>query len=71
MFRTKYRKTYNFFSNIIIKSCYQVLLIIHLKLTAKSVKGVKKEIKSNHYAILLDLKIINFLINAKIVKKDS
>ena len=36
-----------------------------------NVKGVKKERKSNQYVILLDLKMINFHINAKSVKKDS
>ena len=49
---------------------YQTLLIIYLKFTAKSVKGVKKE-KSNQYAILLDLKMINFIINATNAKEDG
>ena len=35
----------------------------------KSVEGVKKERKSNQYAILQDLKIINYATNATNVKK--
>ena len=48
---------------------YQVLLITYLKFTKKNAKDAKKEEKSNQYAILLSLKIINYVINAKNVKK--
>ena len=38
---------------------YQVSLITYLKLTKKNGKDAKKENKTNRYAILLGLKIIN------------
>ena len=38
---------------------YQVLLITYLKFTKKNAKDARKEEKSNQYAILLVLKIIN------------
>ena len=41
------------------------------KFTAKCVECVEKEIKLNHYLILLDLKIINYIINATYIKKDG
>ena len=36
---------------------YKVLLITYLKFAKKNAKDVRKEEKSNQYAILLDLKI--------------
>ena len=47
------------------------LLIPYLKFTKKNVKDARKEEKSNQYAILLGLKIINYIINAKNAKKDG
>ena len=47
---------------IVLNLCqpqYQVLLITYLKFTIKNGKNVKKREKSNQYAILLVLKIIN------------
>ena len=38
---------------------YQNLLITYLKFTKKNAKDVRKEKKSNQYAILLGLKTIN------------
>ena len=48
---------------------YQVLLITSLKFTKKSAKDAKKEEKSNQYAILLGLKIINYVKNANDAKR--
>ena len=49
---------------------YQVLLITYLKFTKKNAKDVQKQETSNQYeyAILLGLKIINYVRNAKNVK---
>ena len=49
---------------------YQVLLITYLKFTEKNAKDVQKQETSNQYeyAILLGLKIINYVRNAKNVK---
>ena len=49
---------------------YQILLITYLKFIVKSVKDVKKEKKSNQYAILLGFKITNCITNVKNVIKD-
>ena len=49
---------------------YQNLLKI-IEIYSKECKGCKERIKLNQYAILLDLKIINYVINATNVKKDS
>ena len=40
-----------------------------LKCTKKNAKDARKKEKSNHYSILLGLKIINYVTNAKNVKK--
>ena len=40
-----------------------------LKCTKKNAKDARKKEKSNHYAILLGLKIINYVTNAKNAKK--
>ena len=46
-----------------------MLLITYLKFTKKNAKHVRKAKNSNQYAILLSLKIINYVANAKNVKK--
>ena len=48
---------------------YQVLLITYLKFIKRNAKDAWKEKKSNQYAILLGLKIMNYITNAKNVKK--
>ena len=48
---------------------YQVLLTTYLKFAKANAKDAKKEEKSNQYAILMGLKIINYVANAKNVKK--
>ena len=48
---------------------YQVSLITYAKFTKENAKDARKEEKSNQYAILLGLKIINYVANAKNVKK--
>ena len=50
---------------------YQSLLITYLKFTKKNPNDARKEEKPNQYAILLGLKIINSITNAKNVKKDG
>ena len=47
---------------------YQVSLITYLKFTIENAKDARKEEKSNQYAILLGLKIVNYVANAKNVK---
>ena len=51
------------------KPHYQVLLITYLKFIKKNWKDTSKEEKSDQYVILLVLKIINEITNAKNVKK--
>ena len=41
------------------------------KIYSKECKGCKKKKKSNQYAILLDLKMINYIINATNAKEDG
>ena len=48
---------------------YQVLLTIYLKFAKANAKDAKKEEKPNQYAILNGLKIINYVKNAKNLKK--
>ena len=48
---------------------YQVFLIICLKFTKKNAKDARKKEKWNQYAILVDLKIIHYVTNAKNVKE--
>ena len=48
---------------------FQDLLIIYLKFTANSAQNIRK--KLNHYVILQDLKIINYIINTTYLKKDG
>ena len=47
---------------------YQVSLITYPKFTKENAKDARKEEKSNQYAILLGLKIVNYVANAKNVK---
>ena len=62
----------NFYRQLQIMSSKSSDLVDNLsEIYKKEFKGCKKRKKANEYAILLDLKIINYITNAKNVKKDG
>ena len=65
-------KTFTYKLLLALELCrahYQVSLITYLKFIKRNTKDAWKEEKSNQCAILLGLKIMNYITNAKNVKK--